>query len=101
MFCFSRCQVHHVNNPEDLYSDLMNLIVRLARHGLIHSDYNEFNIMVKDDDKPVVIDFPQMVSTAHSNAEWYFDRDVQCIRDFFKRRFEFESPAFPIFKEIK
>ena len=23
-----------------------------------------------------LIDFPQMVSTSHSNAEYYFDRDV-------------------------
>ena len=26
-----------------------------------------------------LIDFPQMVSTSHANAEYYFDRDVQGI----------------------
>lgn len=47
----------------------MALLVRLARHGLIHGDFNEFNIMIRDEDgEPVVIDFPQMVSVRHANA---------------------------------
>lgn len=48
----------------------MNLIVRLAKHGLIHGDFNEFNILVKDNGDPILIDFPQMVSISHPNAEW-------------------------------
>jgi RIO kinase 2 len=48
----------------------MNLIVELAKHGLIHGDFNEFNILVKDNGDPILIDFPQMVSTSHPNAEW-------------------------------
>ncbi len=48
----------------------MALIVRLARAGLIHGDFNEFNILIgRKDGEPVVIDFPQMVSTRHENAE--------------------------------
>ena len=49
----------------------MDLIVRLASYGLIHGDFNEFNILLKDDGDPVLIDFPQMVSISHPNAEWY------------------------------
>jgi RIO-like serine/threonine protein kinase len=65
---FSR-QVDEVANPAQLYSDLMDLIVKLAQHGLIHGDFNEFNILIKDSGKPILIDFPQMVSTSHPNAE--------------------------------
>lgn len=53
---------------ETLYNDLMDLIVRLGNAGVIHGDFNEFNIMVTDDAKPILIDFPQMVSTSHPNA---------------------------------
>jgi RIO kinase 2 len=50
----------------------MDLIVRLAQAGLIHGDFNEFNILIRrETGEPVVIDFPQMVSTSHANAEWY------------------------------
>jgi len=49
----------------------MDLIVRFARAGLIHGDFNEFNILIRrESGEPVVIDFPQMVSTSHENAEW-------------------------------
>jgi RIO kinase 2 len=50
----------------------MEIIVRFARAGLIHGDYNEFNILIRrESGDPVVIDFPQMVSTSHENAEWW------------------------------
>ncbi|MGH0168458.1 UNVERIFIED_CONTAM: hypothetical protein FKN15_054725 [Acipenser sinensis] len=95
------CQVHHVEDPGALYSELMDLIVKLANHGLIHGDFNEFNVMMDDEDHATIIDFPQMVSTSHLNAEWYFDRDVKCIRDFFLRRFGYESELYPTFKDIR
>ncbi|KAK7870108.1 hypothetical protein R5R35_011086 [Gryllus longicercus] len=94
------CQVHDVKDVEALYDELMNLIVRLGNYGVIHGDFNEFNIMLTDEDKPVIIDFPQMVSTSHLNAEMYFNRDVNCIRDFFRRRFGYESESFPTFNDI-
>jgi RIO kinase 2 len=76
----------------------MDLIVRFAHSGLIHGDFNEFNILIRrDTGEPVVIDFPQMVSTRHANAEWYFNRDVECIRTFFRRRFRYESQLWPKF----
>ncbi|GAA5997423.1 hypothetical protein JCM5350_006786, partial [Sporobolomyces pararoseus] len=141
-------QIASVPSPGALYSSLMDLIVRLARSGLIHGDFNEFNILILDhrtlaekdrDDEtteerdlrilrdggidkpveielegeeyelrkkreregtllePVLIDFPQMVSTDHQDAEYYFNRDVDCIRRFFKRRFKYESNVYPKF----
>ena len=130
-------QIREVPDPAGLYAELMELIVRLAKYGLIHGDFNEFNILVKEETKeldssrlnegdlipiptstadisqpspsptvaaspasepatlttltPILIDFPQMVSTSHSDAAMYFDRDVNCIKTFFQRRFHFTS----------
>lgn len=117
-------QIAEVPNPAALYSELMDMILELARFGLIHGDFNEFNILIKeipepseegkeventDSEKqekirlePVLIDFPQMVSIDHSNAEMYFDRDVNCIKRYFKRKFHFESDVpGPFFKDAK
>ncbi|KAJ7038125.1 RIO1 family-domain-containing protein [Mycena alexandri] len=92
-------QIAEVPSPGKLYSTLMDLIVRFAHAGLIHGDFNEFNILIRrESGEPIVIDFPQMVSTSHENAEWYFNRDVECIRTFFKRRFRYESALYPRFK---
>lgn len=64
-----RCQVHAVRDIEALYSECMELIVRLAENGVIHSDFNEFNLMVDSNDHVIMIDFPQMVSMSHTNAQ--------------------------------
>ncbi|KAF8642333.1 hypothetical protein AX16_009602 [Volvariella volvacea WC 439] len=94
-------QITDAPSPGKLYSSLMDLIVRFAHAGLIHGDFNEFNILIRrDTGEPVVIDFPQMVSTSHENAEWYFNRDVSCIRTFFQRRFQYSSSLYPQFKKI-
>ncbi|KAL7412165.1 RIO1 family-domain-containing protein [Mrakia frigida] len=93
-------QIDEHDDPGSLYSKLMALLVRFARAGLIHGDFNEFNILIRrEDGEPIVIDFPQMVSTSHREAEWYFNRDVACIRTFFRRRFRYESKVFPRFSK--
>ncbi|WVN89778.1 uncharacterized protein L203_105008 [Cryptococcus depauperatus CBS 7841] len=93
--------VEKVDNPAELYSKLMELIVRFAHAGLIHGDFNEFNIMLKrKTEEPIVIDFPQMVSTRHENAEYFFNRDVNCVRRFFKRRFRYEGASWPMWRDV-
>lgn len=111
---FALRQIATVPDPASLYADLIALILRLAKHGLIHGDFNEFNILIKETKvttesgeetlklEPVIIDFPQMVSMDHTNAEMYFDRDVNCIKRFFNRRFHFTSTEpGPFFKNAK
>ncbi|XP_071710794.1 serine/threonine-protein kinase rio2 [Rutidosis leptorrhynchoides] len=88
-------QVSQLQNTDTVFEKIIKIIVRLAEHGLIHCDFNEFNIMIDDDEKITIIDFPQMVSVSHRNAEMYFDRDVECIIKFFSKRFNlsFEADA--------
>ncbi|KAF6826365.1 rio1 family protein [Colletotrichum musicola] len=111
-------QISAIPDPATLYAELIELILRLAKHGLIHGDFNEFNILIKEETTtttteqgeetesiklvPVIIDFPQMVSMEHTNAEMYFDRDVNCIKRFFEKRFHFTSTTpGPFYKDAK
>ncbi|KAK5050109.1 Serine/threonine-protein kinase rio2, partial [Cryomyces antarcticus] len=41
-------QISSIPEPALLYSELIDMILRLARHGLIHGDFNEFNILVEE-----------------------------------------------------
>ncbi|EAR90441.2 RIO kinase family protein (macronuclear) [Tetrahymena thermophila SB210] len=82
--------ISEIDNPKYVFDQCFYLIKRLAENGLIHSDFNEFNLMVEDNGKVIMIDFPQMVSTKHKNAQFYFDRDVECIHVFFERRFNYQ-----------
>ncbi|CAI5438431.1 unnamed protein product [Caenorhabditis angaria] len=95
------CHVNEVQDSAALYDRLMALIMKLARHGVIHGDFNEFNLILLEDERVVMIDFPQMVSIDHPNAQFYFDRDVECVKTFFKRRFNYESEDWPKFDEIE
>jgi len=76
-------QIHELQNPSQVYDELMNLIVKLANHGLIHGDFNEFNLMLDDHDHITIIDFPQMMSTSHPNARYVvpccFARTHPCL----------------------
>ena len=124
-------QINEVPDPAGLYAELIDVVLRLASFGLIHGDFNEFNILIREDESPkmegetpqepeandsntenpskssitltpVIIDFPQMVSIDHANAEMYFDRDVNCIKRFFERRFNFVSDeSGPFFADVK
>ncbi|KAF7039118.1 hypothetical protein CFC21_049176 [Triticum aestivum] len=80
-------QIRELQNPDDVFDKILGLVIRLAEHGLIHCDFNEFNIMIDDDETVTMIDFPQMVSVSHRNAQMYFDRDIGCIYKFFNKRF--------------
>lgn len=101
--------IESVPEPGKLYAELMDMIVRLAQRGLIHGDFNEFNILVREKQssstgavklEPILIDFPQTVSTNHVNAQMYFDRDVGCVRRYFERKFKYVSDeAGPFFKD--
>jgi len=96
---FPLTQVRELDDPETVYMEMMDMIERFARHGLIHGDFNEFNVLISKDGQLTVIDFPQMVSTRHPNARMYFERDVNCVRRFFRKRFNFFSERKPDFEE--
>lgn len=64
-------QVRHLANSKEAYDTCMSIVVRLAECGLVHCDFNEFNIMINDVGKITMIDFPQMISTSHPNAVEY------------------------------
>ena len=118
-------KVNQVGDPTTLYENLSGLAIRLAKCGIIHGDLNEFNVMLVDDKsfpndhektsdsasidllnsdagqvKPILIDFPQIISISHPDAAEYFARDINCLKRYFssKLKFNVESPG-PTLKE--
>ena len=84
-----------IKDAQKVYNRCVNLVVKLAQHGLIHGDFNEFNAFVTDDFHIILIDFPQMISTDHQNAAEMFDRDIQNLAAFFERRFRVPELLYP------
>lgn len=124
-------QIRHLGAEQarGLYAELMAMIVKLAGVGLIHGDFNEFNVMVEEREtkshsdrgdegrtvaeadvetqkditlRPILIDFPQMLSVSHPNAATYFERDVNCVKRYFSRRYHFTSDdPGPFFADVE
>lgn len=60
-------------HAQEIYERCLALLRRLAEHGLVHCDFNEFNLMLHEENSDLtLIDFPQMVSTSHVNAGDFF-----------------------------
>jgi len=81
--------VKKINNPEYIFNQCLNTIIRLAKYGLIHCDFNEFNLLVNTKGKITLIDFPQMISIENNNAVKMFQQDVNCIINFFQKRYSY------------
>lgn len=97
-------QVRQMAHPARVYLSCMELLSRLAGKGLIHCDFNEFNLLINEDSEEItLIDFPQMVSVTHANAQELFERDVECIVRFFSKKVGYVpelDPALPYVRPV-
>lgn len=87
-----------VNNPEIISLRMLQFLKDLWDMGYAHGDFNEFNIMVNDDDIKV-IDFPQCVPVTDEKALFYLKRDIECIHSFFWKK-NFYEVDDSMFEEI-
>ena len=96
-------KVEEIKDKNTVYHKMMDFIYKLGSNGLIHGDFNEFNILlnIEQPDEIVVIDFPQMISINHSEAENYFKRDVQCVKNYFLKKFNLTFEEDLKFSDIK
>ena len=96
-------KVEEIKDKNIVYHKMMDFIYKLGENGLIHGDFNEFNILLNIDkpDEIVVIDFPQMISLNHPEAENYFKRDVQCVKNYFLKKFNLTFDEDLKFSDIK
>lgn len=62
-----------------VYADLVAQMIAMLCHDLIHGDLSPYNILASAHG-PTIIDFPQVVSAAHSSrAEYFFLRDFDNV----------------------
>ena len=96
-------KVDEIKDKEVVYHRMMDFILKLGENGLVHGDFNEFNILlnINKPDEIVVIDFPQMISIHHADAQSYFKRDVQCVKNFFIKKFNITFDEDLKFEDIK
>jgi RIO kinase 2 len=81
-----------------IFDTCVAILRRLAEHGLIHCDFNEFNLLIDEKTREItLIDFPQMVSTGHANAAELLERDINCLIKFFAMKMKYIPPDESLF----
>ncbi len=75
------------NNEEAeiVYEAILENLEKFWRHGFVHADLNEFNIMT-DQGKVWFIDFAQAVRKEHPLSFQFLEKDCENIAKFFKKR---------------
>ncbi|ETB58762.1 Atypical/RIO/RIO2 protein kinase [Plasmodium yoelii 17X] len=89
-----------ISNPFKVIDFLLNTIIKFARSDIIHGDFNEFNILIDDNENITIIDFPQIVSLHHENGKMYFERDVKCVISHFYKKYKIRIEDYPLYEDI-
>ena len=72
--------------PEEVLDEILDNVRKAYRAGVIHADLSEYNILVEDN-RCVIIDWPQWMETGHRNAQAILERDIDNILAFFLRKY--------------
>lgn len=77
-----------VPNPAEISQKMFLFLRDMWDLGYAHGDFNEFNVMVKEDEIKV-IDFPQSVPVSDPKAHFYLKRDIECVHKYFWKKNRF------------
>ena len=73
-----------LDDPKATFDEIIMMIKKLFKTGLVHGDLSEFNILMQHG-KPVFIDFSQGTAKDSPNAKELLIRDVENICRYFKK----------------
>lgn len=76
-----------LNHPDTVLEKIIQNIKKAYRVGVVHGDLSEYNILVRENDEPVIFDWPQWVPSNHPSALILLRRDFKNILKFFKRKY--------------
>lgn len=91
-FPLAQIKAGKMEGAEAVFNKCTAILKRLGQFGLVHCDFNEFNLMTDELGNVTLIDFPQMVSVSHPNAEELFARDMNCLIKFFAMKMHYVPP---------
>lgn len=84
----NRCRLEA---PQEILEEILENAHLSYKAGIIHADLSEYNILIEDD-KVVLIDWPQWIGTDHPNAETIVGRDIDNILTYFLRKYQMDYP---------
>ncbi len=77
-----------LEDPEEFLMSILDNMRLVYKAGVIHTDLSEYNILIDEDGRDWIIDWPQYILTDHHNAEEILARDIGNVAHYFKRKHE-------------
>jgi len=77
----------YLNDPHNVIEDILENVLKAWKAGVVHGDLSEYNILISEDEKPILFDWPQWIPSTHPMASYYLKRDMVTILKFFKRKY--------------
>lgn len=90
-----------LSEPEVVLNNILENIRQTYQAGIIHGDLSEYNLLVFDTSKVLLIDWPQWIRISHPNASYILDRDVKNVLNFFRRKYHMIRNPDEILQYIK
>lgn len=82
----NRCRLEE---PVATLEEILTHMSTAYKAGIIHADLSEYNILIEND-RVVIIDWPQWIGTDHRNAAALVGRDIDNILAFFQRKYQID-----------
>ena len=81
-----------LTDPRRVMGEILTEIQKAyEKAGIVHGDLSEYNILIiVEEERPVIFDWPQWVSSSHPSAIHLLKRDVRNILKFFKRKYHLD-----------
>jgi RIO kinase 1 len=87
-------------DPKDFFNKIKENIRKLYKHGLVHGDLSQYNILNLNDE-PVFIDFSQATLSRANSAEELLERDVNNLVRFFNAKLNLKLDSEKVLSEIR
>lgn len=93
--CVPLYKLKEIQNLDKVYCQMMQGIEAFYANGYVHGDFNEFNIMINESEDIKVIDLPQCIKIDHAKAQEYLERDIEAVKTFFSKKFQYTNDYMP------
>jgi RIO kinase 2 len=88
-----------INEPGWYLNEILSQVKKAYRLGIIHGDLSEFNIFVNPQGCEI-IDLPQYITPAHTNAINLLHRDIHNVLSFFNRKYRIKRDIKEVIDNI-
>lgn len=89
-----------LEDPDWFFDEIIDEVKKIYHRGMVHGDLSEYNILI-DEDRVVIIDWPQFIYSKEDRADKTLINDIKNIMNYFSRRYSLNNEIDTVLKKVK